>query len=470
MVAGFVGLYGDLFCRRHFDPFNAGGNQLPILLMRDSVRVDGVVCSCICLRRYVIAKLDILPVLKLDGKIALGQMVEPVSAGASGVIAGFSRQYVDLLAGFHRNGFPVQQVWLIGSVPAFLHQSDFYAVHQGFSGFPQAVLVGIQPYHAFQQAVDNIGSGVAFHIAAAEAVYQKLARLAVRHIEGNVHFQSAVRCQCSHGGHRHDYMGHIGQLHRSGIRIHRHLRPAICLCEIRGLIIRSRCIPLTGVGGIVQLEAIDQFLALNSQLRHDHLPGDLRTPAVLVVGEEVDVHHIHGVAGIVAVVDGKAHFFPDIHDFLVGSFGEAHGPVLADDDTLLGIVAVGGDKIPDLFIIAPDLGRIFKLLLVHNIGFLITGRTNGAGIVNRFKLGHFIRRDRDILQRKEERGGAIVIVLDLRKQLRSAGDGSGLSAAVGGVLTAVVGRVQNVLQSYRQSVLDVDGGCRACALGGGFAL
>ena len=470
MVAGFVGLYGDLFCRRHFDPFNAGGNQLPILLMRGSVGVDGVVCSCICLRRDVIAKLDILPVLKLDGKIALGQMVEPVSAGASGVIAGFSRQYVDLLAGFHRNGLPVQQVRSIGSVPAFLHQSDFYAVHQGFAGIPQAVLVGVQPYHAFQQAVHNVGSGVALHISAAEAVYQKLARLAVRHFEGNVHFQSAVRCQSAHSGHRHDHMGHVGKLHHSGIRIHRHLRPAICLCEIRGLIIPSRCIPLTGVGGIVQLETADKFLALDSQLRHDHLPGDLRTPAVLVVGQEVDVHHIHGIAGIVAVVDGKAHFFPDIHDFLVGSFGEAHGPVLADDDTLLGIVAVGGHKIPDLFIIAPDLGRIFKLLLVHNIGFLITGRTNGAGIVNRFKLGHFIRRDRDILQRKEERGGAIVIVLDLRKQLRSAGDGSGLSAAVGGVGATIEGRVQNVLQSRRQGVLNVDGGCRACPFGSGFAL
>ena len=265
-------------------------------------------------------------------------------------------------------------------------------------------------------------------------------------------------------------MGLVGKLHRSGIRVYLHLRPAICLCEIRGLIIRSRCIPLTGVGGIVQLEAIDQFLALNSQLRHDHLPGDLRTPAVLVVGQEVDVHHIHGVAGIVAVVNGKAHFFPDIHDFLVGSFGEAHGPVLADGDTLLGIVAVGGDKIPDLFIIAPDLGRIFKLLLVHHVGFLIAGRTNQARVINRLKIGHFIRRDRDILQRKEERGGAIVIVLDLRKQLRSAGDGSSLSAAVGGVLTAVEGRVQNVLQSYRQSVLDVDGcGC-AGSFGGGFAL
>ena len=56
-------------------------------------------------------------------------MVEPVSAGASGVIAGFSRQYVDLLAGFHRNGFPIQQVWLIGSIPAFLQQGDFYAIH-----------------------------------------------------------------------------------------------------------------------------------------------------------------------------------------------------------------------------------------------------------------------------------------------------------------------------------------------------
>ena len=128
MVAGFVGLYGDLFCRRHFDPFNAGGNQLPILLMRDSVRVDGVVCSCICLRRYVIAKLDILPVLKLDGKIALGQMMEPVSTGTSGVIADFSRQHIDLLAGFHGNGLPIQQVGLIGSSLVFLHQGDFYAV------------------------------------------------------------------------------------------------------------------------------------------------------------------------------------------------------------------------------------------------------------------------------------------------------------------------------------------------------
>ena len=72
MVAGFVGLYGDLFCRRHFDPFNAGGNQLPILFLRGSVGVDGVVCSHIFLRCRVIAELHRFTALKLNGKIALG--------------------------------------------------------------------------------------------------------------------------------------------------------------------------------------------------------------------------------------------------------------------------------------------------------------------------------------------------------------------------------------------------------------
>ena len=129
MVAGLVSLYGDLFCRRHFDPFNAGGNQLSTLHVGGSVGVDGVVCSHIFLRCRVIAELHRFTALKLNGKIAPGQMVEPVSAGASGVIAGFSRQYVDLLAGFHRNGFPIQQVRSIGSVPAFLQQGDFYAIH-----------------------------------------------------------------------------------------------------------------------------------------------------------------------------------------------------------------------------------------------------------------------------------------------------------------------------------------------------
>ena len=356
MVAGFVGLYGNLFGLRHLDPLNAGGNQLSILHVGGSVRVDGVVGSHIGLCCRIIAELNCLPVLKLDGEIALRQVQEAVCALR--IVADSPRQHVNLLAGFHRNGLPIQQVRSIGSILAFLHQSDFYAVHQGFPGFPQAVLVGIQPYHAFQQAVDNVGSGVALHIAAAEAVYQKLAWLAVRHFEGNVHFQSAVRGQFAHGGHRHDHMGHVGKLHRSGIRVYLHLRPAICLCEIRGLIIPSRRIPLTGVGGIVQLEAIDQLLALNSQLRHDHLPGDVGASAVLIVGEKVNIHHIHGIAGIVAVVDGKAHFLPSLHDLLVGGLGEARGPVLADDDALLGIVAVGSHKIPDLFIVTPNLDRV----------------------------------------------------------------------------------------------------------------
>ena len=153
-------------------------------------------------------------------------------------------------------------------------------------------------------------------------------------------------------------MGHVGQLHRSGIGIHLHFNPAIFRSDIRGLIIRGCCIPLLLIGGIVQLEVADKFLALDSKLRYHHLSGDLRTPAVLVVGQEVNVHHIHGIAGIVAVVDGKAHFFPDIHDLLVGGFGEAHATVLADQDALLGIVAVGSHKIPDLFIVTPNLDRV----------------------------------------------------------------------------------------------------------------
>ena len=151
-------------------------------------------------------------------------------------------------------------------------------------------------------------------------------------------------------------MGHVGKLHRSGIRIYLHLHPTICLCEIRGLIIPCRRVPLTGVGGIVQLKVTNE--TLNRQFRHDHLPGDVGASAVPIVGEEVDVHHLHGVAGIVAVVNGKAHFLPHLHDLLVGGFREAHAPVLADDDTLLGIVAVGGDKVPFLFTVAPDLDRV----------------------------------------------------------------------------------------------------------------
>ena len=153
-------------------------------------------------------------------------------------------------------------------------------------------------------------------------------------------------------------MGLVGKLHRSGIRIYLHLSPAIFRCEIRGLIIRSRRIPLRRIGGIVQLETADKFLALDSQLRYHHLPGDLRPSAVLVMGQEVNVHHIHGIAGIVAVVDGKAHFIPQIHDFLIRGFGEAHAPVLTDQDTLFSIVAVGGHKIPNLFIITPNLDRV----------------------------------------------------------------------------------------------------------------
>ena len=72
MVAGLVGLYGDFFGFRHLDPFNAGGNQLSILLLRGSVGVDGVVCSHIFLRCRVIAELHRFTALKLNGKIALG--------------------------------------------------------------------------------------------------------------------------------------------------------------------------------------------------------------------------------------------------------------------------------------------------------------------------------------------------------------------------------------------------------------